>query len=63
MKLTISRKVVFRLHEKAKTEKAKAESITNQYVLNGRVEDIHVMMLSLLDVLNDDFTQEKKKGK
>ena len=58
MKLIISRKVIFK-----GDKEGKADSIINQYALDGNVEDIHFIMLSLLDVLRHEFTQEKQKKK
>lgn len=56
MKVIISRKVTFK-----GDEKGKADSIINQYVVDGNVEDTQHLILCLLDVLNLDFTQSKER--
>jgi len=54
MKLVISRKVKFRTSEKA-------DSIINQYNLEGDIEEIEFILNHIWVNLNKEFTQTKKE--
>jgi len=54
MKVVISRKVTFRLSEKA-------ESIINQYNLEGDIEEIEFVLNHMWVTLNKEFVQTKKE--
>jgi len=60
MKMIISRKVTF-VNPIIGLEKgtSKAESIINQYVIEGNFEDTQAMYLTILNNLNKEFTQVK----
>jgi 23S rRNA maturation-related 3'-5' exoribonuclease YhaM len=58
IKITISRKV--RFYKPVLNDKSRAETITNQYILEGSYEDIESMFRELLEFLKDEFTQQKR---
>jgi len=59
MKVTITRKVKF-----WKTEKGKADSITNQYTIESdNYEQVAETFSYLWSELNNDFTQIKERSK
>ena len=56
MKVTITRKVKFRTSEKA-------DSIINQYNLEGDIEEIEFVLNHIWVTLNKEFTQTKREIK
>jgi len=62
MKLTITRKVVFKNLFNKETGRAinKSDSIINQYVLEGELEDIQHLWLSMIEELKNEFSQVKE---
>lgn len=56
MKLIITRKVKFRTSEKA-------DSIINQYNLEGDIEEIEFVLNHIWVNLNKEFAQTKERGK